>query len=259
MPNILHVATALVLGLGQSQSSSPVQVERLGDLEYRLTVTAEGTQDPAAAQALLRPTASGLCGDLPVRYGRFRFNADGPAPGQTGSLRESVTLIQDMTCGEQPPATAADPVPITLTQADVDALTPVILDLTAQYFSAVEEARDTDAFALTTPEMTGGVSAQDWINRAGERRDLVGAPVSRQVARLTWYPNPPNSPRPGLYVAVDYVAGWTRQDECGYLIWYRPDTATPFRLTRQEQTFLSSELDDATRSALRARHCILLE
>lgn len=257
MPNLLYVATAFLLGLGQPQTSQPVQVERLGEAGYRLTVTAEGTQDPAAALALLRPTAEGLCGDLPAQYGRYQFNADGPAPGQPGPVRESVTLIQDLTCGEPLPATA-ESVPIALTQADIDVLTPVILDLTGQYFAAVEQARDMDAFALTTPEMTGGASAENWIDRAGERRDLVGQPVSRQIARLTWYPNPPNSPRPGLYVAVDYVAGWTLQDECGYLIWYRPNAATPFRLTRQEQTFLPHELDDATRSALRARHCILL-
>ena len=257
MPNLLYVATAFLLGLGQPQTSPPVQVERLGGTGYRLTVTAEETQDPAAAHALLRPTAESLCGDLPAQYGRYRFNADVPAPGQPGPAQESVTLIQDLTCGEPLPVTA-EPVPIALTQADINALTPVVLDLTGQYFTAVEQARDTDAFALTTPEMTGGASAEDWSARAGQTRSLVGAPVSREVARLTWYPNPPDSPRPGLYVAVDYVAGRTLQDECGYLIWFRPDADTPFRLTRQEQTFLPHELDDATRSALRARHCILL-
>lgn len=257
MPNLLYVAAGLLLGLGQPQTSPPVQVERLGDAGYRLTVTAEGTQDPAAAHALLRPTADSLCGDLPAQYGRYRFNADGPAPGQPGPARETVTLVQDLTCGEAPPA-AAPPVPIALTQAEIDALTPVILDLTGQYFAAFEQARDADAFALTTPDMTGGASAEDWSDDARERREFLGAPMSRQIARLTWYPNPPNSPEPGLYVAADYVAGWSLQDECGYLIWFRPDADTPFRLTRQEQTFLPHELDETTRAALRARYCILL-
>lgn len=257
MPNLLYLATAFLLGLGPPQASPPVQVERLDETGYRLTVTAEDTQDPSAAHALLRPTADDLCGDLSAQYGRYRFEADGPAPGQPGPARESVTLIQDLTCGEPPPPAPA-PTPIALTQADIDALTPVILDLTGQYFTAIEEGRDTDAFALTTPDMTGGGSAEDWLARESERRERVGAPVSRQIARLTWYPNPPESPQPGLYVAVDYIAGWALQDECGYLIWFRPDAETPFRLTRQEQTLLPLELDDATRSALRARHCILL-
>ena len=256
MPNLLFVATAMLIGFGPPQSSPPVQVERLGDAGYRLTVTAEGTQDPAAAHALMRPTAEGLCGELPAQFGRYRFNADGLAPGQPGAARESVTLIQDLTCGEAPPSPAA-PVATALTQAEIDALTPVILDLSGQYFTAVEQARDTEAFALTAPEMTGGATVEDWVARAAERRDLVGSYVSRHIARLTWYPNPPNSPQPGLYVAVDYVAGWSSQDECGYLIWYRPDADTPFRLTRQEQTFLPQELDEATRAAIRAQYCIL--
>lgn len=258
MPNLLYVAAALVAGLGQPQTLPTVQVERLGDASYRLTVTAEGTQDPAAAHALLEPAAASLCGELPARYGRYRFNANGLAPGQTGPARDSVTLIQDLTCGEDAPAASTPPAAIALTQADIDALTPAILDLSGQYFDAVEQGRDPDAFALTAPEMTGDASVEDWIARATERRSMVGAPVSRQVARLTWYPNPPNSPQPGLYVAVDYVAGWSLQDECGYLIWFRPDAETPFRLTRQEQTFLPRELDDRTRAALRAQHCIIL-
>lgn len=258
MPNLLYVATAFLVGLGQLQTSPQVQVEQLGLAAYRLTVTAEGTQDPAAARALLGPMADDLCGELPAQYGRYRFNAEGPAPGQPGPALERVTLIQDITCGEAPPPPVEEAVPIALTQEDVDALTPVILDLTDQYFTAVEQARDADAFALTTPEMTGGGTVEDWLARADERRDHVGTLVSRQIARLTWYPNPPDSPRPGLYVAVDYVAGWTLQDECGYLIWFRPHADSPFRLTRQEQTFLPRDLDDATRSALRARHCILL-
>lgn len=256
MPNLLHIAAAFLVGLGQPQTPPPVQVEPLGDAGYRLTVTAEGTQDPAAAHALLRPTAEELCAGLPAQYGRYRFEADGPAPGQASTAREKVTLVQDLTCGAAPPVAAA-PAALTLAQADIDALGPVILDLTGQYFTAVEQGRDIDAFALTTPEMTGGGTAADWIARAGENRALNGAPVSRQVARLTWYPNPPNSPRPGLYVAVDYVAGWALREECGYLIWFRPDAETPFALTRQEQTFLPRELDASTRSAIRGQYCIL--
>lgn len=258
MPNLLYLASAFLLGLGQPQTSTSVQVERLGDGGYRLTVTAEGTQDPAAAHALLRPTADDLCGDQPAQYGNYRFDANGLAPGQTGPARDSVTLIQDLICGAAAAAASTPAAPIDLAQSDIDALQPVILELSGQYFRAVEQGRDADAFALTTPEMTGGASVEDWIASADQRRDDLGAIVSRQVARLTWYPNPPNSPRPGLYVAVDYVAGWTLQDECGYLIWFRPDAETPFRLTRQERTVLPHGLDDATRSTLRARHCVLL-
>ena len=73
-----------------------------------------------------------------------------------------------------------------------------------------------------------------WIAREAQRRVQTGAPRSRQVARLTWYQNPPGAD-PGHYVAVDYVADWERQQECGYLIWFRPDVSTPFLLSRQER------------------------
>lgn len=257
MPNLVYFVAALLSGLGQPQVPPDVKVERTGEAAFRLTVTAEGTQDPRAAQALLNPAAARLCGELPARYGRYEFTADGLAPGQPGEATDSVTLIQNLTCGEPAPEPAAPAVDIALTQADIDVMTPVILDLSSQYFTAVEQGRDGDAFALTTPDMTGG-SLDDWMVAEARRREVVGPLVSRQVARLSWYPNPPDSPQPGLYVAVDYVAGWTRQDECGYLVWFRPDAETAFRLARQERTLLPHDLDAGTRSALRARYCIIL-
>lgn len=256
MPNPLYLAALFLSGFGPPQTPPAVEVERLADAAYRLTVTVAGTQDPSVAQGVLDPTAADLCGDQPARYGRYRFTATGLAPGQTGEANDSVTLVQDLACGEAPPDTPAPAAAIDLAQADIDALTPVILGLSSQYFKAVEQGRHTDAFALTTPEMTGE-SLDDRIAGALQQSEAVGSIVSRRVARLSWYPNPPNSPRPGLYVAVDYDAAWSLQDECGYLIWFRPDPGTPFRLTRQEQIFLPRDLDAGTRAALRAQRCVI--
>lgn len=248
-----------VLLLVQPASPPSVDVEDLGENTYRLTVTVEGATNPAIAQAMLQPTMTRLCGSDPYVLGRYSFNSEEavtPAPGSPHLDR--VTLVQDMACGlaESAPS-PAPPATTPLTQTNLEHLNPLVEALTDRYFSAIEEARHADSLAMTSEEMTGGASLADWSRAREQRRVETGAPVSRQIARLTWYIDPADVPS-GLYAAVDYVASWERQDECGYLIWFSPDGTTPFTLARQEQTFLGHGLDEDTRAAMRQRFCALL-
>lgn len=260
MPTTI-VALALSVLLGQTQTEPAIKVEPQGDNAYLLTVTLSGTTDPGAAQAFIIPRATELCGALPPRLDRYQFSASELAPGQPANDRpDSVTLIQEVRCGVStepivtPRATTPPPA---LTQADADLLRPGIESLTDRYFSATDAGRDAEAHALASSEMTGGASVAEWAADREARLQETGAYVSRTVARITWYSNPPGVP-PGYYAAVDYVAGWERQDECGYVVWHSPDGVVPFLLARQERTFLPHELDDATRAGLRRQYCILL-
>ena len=250
---------AAVLLLVQPTPLPDVQVETLGDQAYRLTVTVEGETNPGNAQAALQPTAVRLCGSESWVFGRYSFTSN-EAVESSGDAAgvDSVTLVQNVPCGmrEAAPASSATTAP-PLSETDLERLTPIIDGLTERYFSAVEEARHADSLAMTSEEMTGGASLAEWTRTREQHRAEAGAPVSRQLARLTWYANPDGVP-PGYYAAVDYVASWERRDECGYLIWFSPDGVIPFTLTRQEQTWLDHGLDDETRAAMRQRFCAIL-
>lgn len=249
---------AAVLLLVQLTPLPDVQIETLGDQAYRLTVTLEGETHPGSAQAALQPTALRLCGSESYVFGRYSFSSSEVAPASDDAAGvASVTLVQNVTCGmEAAPASSAPPAP-PLSETDLERLTPMIDGLTDRYFSAIDEARHADSLAMTSEEMTGGASLADWSRTQEQRRVETGTPVSRQIARLTWYISPADVPS-GLYAAVDYVASWQRQDECGYLIWFSPDGTTPFTLARQEQTFLGHGLAEDTRAAMRQRFCALL-
>jgi hypothetical protein len=258
MPTLLIALVSALLG--QAAPEPAVQVETLDDGGWRLTLTVEGSQDPALAQARLLPKAAALCAGRHPRFGRYTFNASGRAPGEAGPPADRVTLVQTLTCADTPETTAppAAAKPIVLDEAGATALQPRLLDLSNRYFDAIEQGRDEDAYRLILPEMTGDASLAEWSQRLARKRSEQGASKSRTLVKLTWYPDPPNSPRPGLYVAIDYVASWALQDECGYLVWYSPTVDGPFLLARQEQTSIPHDLDAATLAAIRQQHCILL-
>jgi hypothetical protein len=261
---MLTPVIALMLSIlpGYVQDKPAIAVQRQGDNMFQLTVTLPGVSDPTEAQTYLAPRAGELCGALPARFDRYRFSATAVTPGQTPlpTAIDSLTLVQDIHCGGDPavtvtPSYLAPPPP--LTEADAERLRPGIETLTNRYFAALDEGRDIESHSMASAAMTGGASVEEWAMDRATRRQATGAYVSRTVVQITWYSNP-SGVEPGYYAAVDFVAAWERQDECGYLVWHSPDGVAPFLLARQETTLLPHELEADTLAGLRKQYCILL-
>jgi len=217
----------------------------------------KGETDPSVVAPRLQPRAAELCGPAGYHFGRYTFQAseaiEGPGTGDPPSL----TLVQDVTCGARPPEPPPPaPAPV-LTEAETRDLQPKVQALSDRYFAAVDEGRHADSFAMADEAMTVGATLEEWTAREQQRRTVTGGLRSRQIGRFTWYSNPGGAPF-GHYAAVDYVASHDRQDECGYLVWYRPAAGAEFHLVRQEVTYLPPDLGADTRAALRRQHCIIL-
>ncbi|MBW8302487.1 MAG: DUF4019 domain-containing protein [Brevundimonas sp.] len=251
MPTLLF---ALLLSL---QAGPDIEVETRGPGTWRLTITVKGESDPSVVVPRLQPRAAALCGAAGYHFGRYTFRADEAIEGPGAGDPSTLTLVQDIACGPRPPAPLPPaPAPV-LTEAEATELQPKIQALSDRYFAAVDEGRHADSFAMADDAMTGGATLDEWTAREEQRRAVTGDRESRQIGRLTWYSNPGGAPF-GHYAAVDYVASHNLQDECGYLVWYRPTGGMDFRLVRQEVTYLPPDLDADTRAALRRQHCIIL-
>lgn len=255
MPTLLLAVAATTI-LIQATPAPSVSVEPLEEGRFRLTVALKGEVDPRAAQAVLAPRAVELCGDQPVQFGRYEFRGAAPVEARAGADGQSVTLVQEIACGAAASVDAPGPARV-LSEAETAAVNPRILELTQSWFAAFDEGRDADSLAMTSDAMHGGLDLGEWTAREKARRAGVGATRSRQVGRLTWYQNPTGQP-PGHYVAVDYVADYERQDECGYVVWFRLDEAAPFSLVRQEITYIPRDLPADAIAAIRRQACILL-
>ena len=251
MPTLLF---ALLLSL---QASPDIQTEARGPNAWRLTITVKGERDPTVVAPRLQPRAAELCGPVGYHFGRYTFRVDEAIEGPSVGNPPSLTLVQDVACGPRPPEPPPPAPAPALSEAEAGELQPKVQALTDRYFAAVDEGRHADSRAMADEAMTGGATLEEWTAREQQRRSVTGALRSRQVARFTWYSNPAGAPF-GHYAAVDYVASHELQDECGYLVWYRPTPGAEFHLVRQEVIYLSPDLDADTRTALRRQHCILL-
>ncbi|MNT10539.1 hypothetical protein D3C72_1453760 [compost metagenome] len=243
--------------LAALQASPHIKTEPDGPGAWRMTITAEDETDPLRLAERLRPRAAELCGAAGYHFGRYTFELEQTvAKGSTEVKNGALTVVQNVTCGPAAPVIEPAAAPI-LGEADVAALNTRLTDLVNTYFTAHDQGRYAEAFAMVAETMTGGAKLEDWEARARIQREKIGPTNERQIGRLTWYSNPPGAP-PGHYGAVDYVASHALQDECGYLIWYRPTSDAELLLIRQETTLLPHDMDEALRATVRQAHCILL-
>ncbi|HZW16880.1 MAG TPA: DUF4019 domain-containing protein [Brevundimonas sp.] len=251
MPTLLF---ALLLSL---QAGPDIHTEAVGPGAWRLTVTVEGETDPSAVAPRLQPRAAELCGPAGYHFGRYTFSANEAVDAGGAGEPPSLTLVQDIACGPRPPEPPPPPPAPMLTEAEAADLQPKVQTLSDRYFAAVDEGRHADSMAMADEAMTAGATLEEWSAREDDRRTAIGVAGKRRIGRFTWYSNPAGAPF-GHYAAVDYVASHEHQDECGYLVWYRPAAGAEFRLVRQETTFLPRDLDADTTAALRRQHCIIL-
>ena len=253
MPTLLFALLAVL------QTPHPVTIEPVGPKAWRMTITAMDETDPLRLAERLRPAAEQLCGPAGFYFDRYTFQLDQLAPGETreADRLDTLTLIQDVACGPAPAEPPPPPPAPVLTDAEAQALNPELEALSTRFFAAVDAGRHAESFAMADTAMTGGGTLKQWSESAERSLAQAGPVKRRQIGRLTWYSNPPGVPH-GHYGAVDYVASRALQDECGYLVWYRPHAGAEFRLSRQETSLLPHDLDAATLAALRQQYCIIL-
>ena len=84
-------------------------------------------------------------------------------------------------------------------------------------------------------------SFEAWSERIEESLEAAGSVELINVYSITVYDNPPNSPRPGLYVAADYQNSLQEGSyHCGFLVWFRGESGD-FEITREETGLISYE------------------
>jgi len=121
-----------------------------------------------------------------------------------------------------------------------EALERQALDTLRTYFAAWDGGKADQAYAMMTPANRQMMPFAEFDKTTAVFHAVSGALISRRVLKVTWTKDPPNSPEPGIYVAIDeaprYV-GASRQ--CGYVVLFQPPGGGPFQVMRTENNFLS--------------------
>lgn len=227
--------------LAAASSDEPkVEVEQLSPNSYRMTLTAVGMDHPAQGQAYLAPRAEALCGALPMRLGHYSFDMQTPLDAVPGSLPSTLIFRQDVTCGESAASAPAPSTAAAQTTPDLpprDVLATQVSARTATYFAKTDSGDFRGAYELFDSDFAATIAESSWTESGRAREERNGGLELRRITNTTWYENPSDAPKPGLYVAVDYSATWANSFECGYVVWYRGADGT-FGLVRHEQNFM---------------------
>lgn len=219
------------------QAAHQIESEPVDENRFRLSISGR-IDSVEAAQAALVPRARQLCGMRPVSFGTFRFvqtaSTDRLDPTKPPVGRK---VEQELFCG--PTSRTMDAAALQAhgwqpSEADQQA----VLAATYAYFAARDRARYPDAWSMLSDSMKQISPISEWQRGAADFNNAAGAVQARRVTEITWYNNPPDAPRPGVYVAADYSGEFERLEfVCGYVMWQvQPDGS--FRLTREEQNLL---------------------
>ena len=129
---------------------------------------------------------------------------------------------------------AADFVPADADVARVD-------ELTRDYYEALDAMEYATSYALLTAEVRASIDTRAWEAAQREARAENGALRERVLRRTTWYLDPDDAPRKGLYVAVDFDSVHDEGRHLSeYLVWYRAPGAKDFALLRHESTLMKN-------------------
>jgi hypothetical protein len=224
----------------QSTPPSAIEVQRLGDDSYRLSLKSYRSRTVEAGQKEVLPKAREICGDKNVGYGKYEFETLEPV-SPTATEKRHLILKQEIACGG-----AAPPAP-TVSQVDpqwrpTTAQVELVERQTYAYFAAKDGSKYQEAYAQLSAAQKETTPFERWSSRADDFNSKLGQVRGRSIKKITWYRNPQGA-APGVYAAADFSSQFANSDiHCGYVVWHEQSNGS-FLLVREEERFLDKETE----------------
>ncbi len=223
-----------------------VSLNRFNETDFELVFSSNEITDVAMAQRALQASATDACGSKPAQFGHFKFESHEPV--QASGAAATLILRQQIHCGEaKPDLNSADAAFDTGWEPSESDQIQAKLQF-AEFFDALIQGDESAAFSRFSEKTAAALDFKQWQNSRKAFKGQAGDDWRVNITRMTWYNNPPGSPSPGIFVAIDYSG--TAQSlalNCGYLVWQRHG-ANRYSLVRMED----NTLDSATAALLDA-------
>lgn len=209
---------ALCLG---ADSPPDIKVQASGSDAYVLTLTSAAITNVSAAQALLMPAAQKVCAGKTPQFGHYKFESKAPLSVTGNDTKTSFMIDQEIVCADSVPQ-VVNPSTTDPNWQPSNADHQAVIDTVTKYFAAKDSGNVAGSYALLDDGM--GISLKEWKNSSDDFASQTGVAVSHKVMKLTWYKDPQNAPKPGVYAAADFVDHYDKATNCGYLSMYQePD------------------------------------
>ena len=222
-------------------AENEISIEEISDAKFRLTLISETMLEITTAQELLVPTAVSVCDGKYPQYGHYEFESDEKVSTDSDSSANSFELAQEIECIDPPVAPIPDSRSFVADVQAEQAIEDSVRVLSESYFSSLIAGRLDEAYDYLSESMKSYRSFDEWSAQVSEFRNSAGELIDLNIHTITIYDNPPNSPQPGIYVAVDYQNRFKNAPyHCGYLVWYRAEVGE-FRIMREETGLITNE------------------
>lgn len=235
-----HIGFLFVLALSAPLGvSERVAVREASRNSFIATLSAERELGFEEAQQQLLPTASRICKGLIPLFGKYTFNSSKPASAKSAEEVE-FEFHQTFSCEEQAAAVPQAP-PTVLTAEESAQLVEFVGRETERALSNPDGATQRAFHARFSPSLSAILPLAQWIEQQTSLHQQAGSVTGRPLLKVTTYTDPPNSPGPGTYVAVDFQVAYERAPfRCGYVMWLR-DQAGKISVLRLEDGVIAQK------------------
>jgi hypothetical protein len=171
------------------------------------------------AQGKLLANAAATCRDRVPHFGRYTFESTKQVPA-AASATDRFKFKQAFSCEERalerlPPASAT-----VISEEEQQRLVNRATDETRNLIDPADERARRAIHAMFSPELSAMVPLTQWLEQQEQMHRNSGAMTGTPLLKTTTYIDPPDSPGPGVYVAVDFQAKYENVPfRCGYVIW----------------------------------------
>ena len=184
------------------------------------------------AQQQLLPAAAGVCQGLIPVFGKYTFGSSKPASAKS-TVKANFEFDQTFTCEEQAPVVPHTP-PTVISAEESSRLVEFVERKTEKAITYANGATQRAFHSHFSPSLSSMLSLREWLEQQGNLHEKAGLISGRPRLKVTTYTDPPNSPGPGTYVAVDFQANYEHAPfRCGYVMWLR-DQAGKITVLRLE-------------------------
>lgn len=208
---------------------------------FQLMLSNDVPLEISQAQSLLYSNAVQICkGNKPL-FGKYSFDSSEPISKNAES--SSFTFLQEISCAGEVQVTVA-PKKLNISKNQEKTIKSTARKMTEQFLLAKESGEFKKAYATLGSGMKIITDFPTWKNKEENYFSKnLGKLVSRDIWRITLYDNPPNSPKPGLYIAADYENSYEKSPiHCGYIMWYLPpENLEEFSVMREEYGNITKE------------------
>jgi len=235
------VLVTLILVICRYGSAATISYKQVSIDSFQLTLKNEIPLEIKNAQSTLYPLAAQLCGNKAPIFGKYTFDSSEPLLNEAG--KSSFKLIQEIECGKES-HTVQEQVANSLSESDKVAMSSQAKRLTEDFFASKEAGKFEEAYNFLGEEMKGLDEYSVWEDRESSKfGESIGGLLAREFWKITVYDNPVNSPKPGVYIAVDYESSYEKlPTECGFVIWYTSnEKPLAFTIMRQESGRITDE------------------